>query len=120
MGDCGIRKPLKVIAALEHRDDAAVRARLGNLHDLLRCPQKVRFHQVQIGQRIALMRIEACRDHDQLWLKVAKARKDGAFECLAELGSAVAGREWRVDNRVMDAAFAARARAWLKRHLWCW
>src|SRR5215510_13760334 len=115
MGGRGIGKPLKVIAALEHRDNAAVRARLGNLHDLLRCPEKVCFQQVQVGERIALMRVEPSRDHDQLWLKVAKARKDSAFERLAELSAAVAGRERCIDDRVMRAPLTARARAWIER-----
>src|SRR5215468_4194753 len=111
MGGCGICKPLKVIAALEHRDDAAVRARLGNLHDLLCCPQKICFQQVQISEWIALMRVEPSRDDNQLRLKVAKARKDGAFARLAELVAAVAGREWCIDDRVVRAPLTARARA---------
>src|SRR5271166_5413325 len=61
-GDVGggrIREPVEVIAAFEHRYDTAVGALVGDLHEALRRPREIRLEQIEIGERVAHMRVEA-------------------------------------------------------------
>src|SRR4051812_7416648 len=59
MGGGRIGQADEVVATLQHGDDAALGGRFGNLHDLARDPFEVRFHQIDVGERIAHMRVEA-------------------------------------------------------------
>ena len=62
----GAAKPYKIVAAFEHRDDAAVAAMRGNLHELRRNPGKISLGEIEAGERVAPMRVEARRDDDKI------------------------------------------------------
>ena len=62
------------------------------------------------------MGVEAGRDYQDVRLELAQPRQDHGFERFAEGVAAVAGRERRVDDGVVFAAFADRAGAGIKRH----
>src|SRR6516162_3560977 len=66
VGGDRIRQALEVVAAFEHGDDAASGACVRNLHELARRPIEIRFEQIEVGEGVAHMRVEACRDHDQV------------------------------------------------------
>ena len=59
------RQAFEVVAAFEHRDHAALRGLVGDLHDLAGGPAEVLLDELQIGERVALVRVEAGRDDDQ-------------------------------------------------------
>src|SRR5690242_10068687 len=56
----------EVIAALEHRHNAAVGMLVGDRHDIERRPDKILFGEIEPAERVGAMRIEACRDDDEI------------------------------------------------------
>src|SRR5215467_11783346 len=109
-------QPLQVVTAFQHRDDAAVGARVGDLHELLGRPCVIRLQQIEIGERIAHVGVEACRDHHEVRTEGRGARQDHALERRAELLATIAGPQRRVDDVVMQAALGPRAGAGIKWH----
>ena len=90
---------------------------VGHLHQLLRHPGKIRFEEIQAGERIAHVGVEAGRDDDEIGRKPFEPRQDHALHRFAELVAAVARAERRVDDGVLRATFTHRAGARIKRHL---
>ena len=61
------------------------------------------FDQIEVGERIAHVGIEAGGNDNEFRLKFAKPRQDPVFECGAECFAAVAGFERCIDNRIVFA-----------------
>ena len=80
-----IRQALQIVAAFEQRDDAAAGVTVGDLHQLAGDPGEIRLEQIEIGERIADVRVEAGRDQDEVRREShrSRGRIDG-FERLAE------------------------------------
>jgi len=117
MGGRRLRQRFEIVTAFQHRDDAALRAHVGDRHDLARHPAEIRLDQVQVGERVAPMRIEACRYHDQVGLEIPQPGQNDLLEGFAELRPAVAGAQGRVDDGVVLAALAHRPGTRIERHL---
>src|SRR5882757_1847633 len=81
-------QPLQVVAALQHRDNPPLRAGIGGVHQLARDPAEILGLDVERGQRIAVMRVEAGRNDDQLGAEFLQLRQNQVFECRAEFGAA--------------------------------
>lgn len=108
---------LQVIAAFEHGDNAPAGGLVGKVHQLTRDPGVVLGAQIQRRQRIAVMRIEAGGDDQQLGAEFFQPRQDQALERGTEFGPAVLGRERCIDDGVVIAALALGAGARKQRHL---
>src|SRR3984885_6940025 len=108
---------LQIVAALQHRDDSPPRAGIGDVHQLARDPAEIFRFEIERRQGIAVMRVEAGGDDDQLRAEFLQLRQDDVFERGAELRTAVFGRERRVDDGVVFAALTAGAGAGKQRHL---
>src|SRR5450631_28493 len=108
---------LQVIAALKHRDNSAAGAGIRDVHQLARDPAEIIRFEIERRQRIAVVRVEAGGDDDQLRRKFLQLRQDYVFEGGAEFGAAVFGGQRRVDDIVVFAALAAGAGAGKQRHL---
>src|SRR5208337_3051434 len=78
------RQGVEVVAALQHRDDAAAAAPLGDLRQAPRCPDIVRLDQIEVGERIAVVGVEARRDDHEIEREAFDARQDQNFHRLAE------------------------------------
>ena len=65
MGRHRFFQPLQVIAALQHRDHPAAGAGVRDIHQLARDPAEILRLQIERGQRIAEMRVEAGGDDDE-------------------------------------------------------
>ena len=104
VGGCRLRQPFEIVAAFQHRNDAAFGGLVGDLHQFLRGPGEIRLVELQIGERVAPMGVEPGRDDDQLGGEVAQPRQDTALERLAELVAAIAGAQRGVDDGVVLAA----------------
>src|SRR6476619_2412281 len=116
---CGNRllQALKIIAALENRDNSPAGACSGDIHQFARDPAEVFRPEIERGQRIPVMRVEAGRDNDQLGTEFLQLWQDSVFKCGAEFGAAIFRRQRRVDDGVVLAALAACAGAGKQRHL---
>src|SRR5579871_2858663 len=62
---------LKIITALEHRNNSASRGAIGEIHQLSRRPSEVLGLEIDRSQRVAMMRIESGRDDDQFGAELA-------------------------------------------------
>src|SRR6516165_12536304 len=106
MGGDRFLKALKIITALEHRNNSPARGLVGDVQQLSGHPGEILGLQVQRSQGIAIMRVEARRDDDQFWGEFPQMRQDAVFERRAELRAAVLRNKWRIDDVVMLAALA--------------
>src|SRR3984893_2008229 len=93
MGGDGFRKPFEIVAALQHRDDAALGVLVGERHQLLRDPGIIGLQEIEIGEGVARMRVEARGDHDEVGMERIQPWADRDIEGLAKLPAAIAGRE---------------------------
>src|SRR5450759_2549132 len=100
---------LQIIAALEHRDNSATGAATGNIHQLARDPAEIFRPEIERGQRITIVCIEAGGDDDEFGAEFAQLRQDHVFEGGAEFGAAVFRGQRCIDDGVVLAAFAAGA-----------
>src|ERR1700692_1707566 len=67
-GDVGrdrLFQALQIIAALKHRDNSATGACIGHVHQFAGDPAEILSLEIERGQRIAVVRIEAGGDDDQ-------------------------------------------------------
>ena len=110
-------QPLQVVAALQHRHNPAAGTFFREVHQLARDPAEIFRLQIERGQGIAVMRVEAGGDDQQFGGEFLQLRQDQVFERGAEFCSAVFGGERRVDDGVVLAALAAGAGAGKQRHL---
>src|SRR5262249_4472119 len=58
MGGNRVAERLQVIAAFEQRDDTATGTTVGHIHDLLRGPDEIGLGQIDVGERVAHMRVK--------------------------------------------------------------
>src|SRR5579875_676246 len=100
-------KAFEIIAAFEHRDDAA-----GD-------PGVVAFNEVETAERIAPMAIEPSRENNDAGAEISNARQNQRLKRLAEALAAVSRRQRRIDDIPMFAALVLRARSGKERHLMC-
>src|ERR1700676_3367780 len=117
MGRDRLLQALKIIAALEHRDNSSSRGSFGGIHQLARDPAEVFGLEIERGQRIAIMRVETGRDDDQLGTELGELRQDHVLERGAKFRAAILRRQGRVDDIVVFAAFTFGAVAGKQRHL---
>src|SRR5271156_5684380 len=66
VGGNGFLEPLKVVAAFQHRDNSATGAFIRDIHQLARDPTEILRLEIDRRQRVAIMRVEAGRDEDEL------------------------------------------------------
>src|SRR3954447_8320825 len=97
----GVLQSLQVIAAFEYRDDPPACGFAGEIHQLARHPAEIFRVEIDVGERIAAMRVETCGDDDQLGSKFRQLRQDQIVESGAESGAAVVRRQRRVDDVVV-------------------
>ena len=88
----------------------------GALHQLAGRPVEIVLVEVDLGQRIAVMRVEAGGNDDQVGPEIVERRQDARVERLAEQVAAGAGRQRRVDD-VAGAGLVLGAGAGIERHL---
>ena len=106
-----MRQAFEIVAAFQHRDHAALARCLSAISiSLLVAQAKSLSTRLQVGERIARVRVEAGRDDDEIGPEVREPRQDRAVERLAELLAAVAGRKRRVDDGVVLAALGLARR----------
>src|SRR6516162_5341595 len=74
-GDRIAERP-QIITTLEQRDDVAAGPLVGDVHELLRHPDEVGFGEIDVGERIARVGVEAGRDDNEFGPKVAQPRQD--------------------------------------------
>ena len=89
MGGNRFLQALQVVAAFQDRDNAPARGLVGKVHQLLRDPAEILGVQIQRGEGIAIMRIEARGDDDQFRAELCQLRQDQVLERGAEFGAAV-------------------------------
>src|SRR5690606_17995901 len=58
----GFGETFEIVAAFQHRDDAAAGMSVGDIHQLLRHPGVIGLDQIDVGQRVAGVGVEARRD----------------------------------------------------------
>ena len=95
------------VAAFERRYDAPLRMARGDRHQLARDPRVVGLGELETGQRILAMRVEAGRDENELRPVRLERRQPAVDDRRAEGIAAVAGRKRNVDHvrrLVLDAA----------------
>ena len=110
------RQTLQIIAAFQHRDNAAPRVRVSKFHEAERGPCEIFFREFKAAQRITDMRIESRRDDHEVRREGIEGGEDDAVEGLAELDTAVTCPERRIED-VAHARFIARARTGIEGHL---
>src|SRR3954469_4369296 len=76
---------VKFITALQGRNNAATAQPAGEGANLRRHPRKIVFDQVQVGQWVRPMRIEASGDEHELRPKRLQRREYAVAPCGAEL-----------------------------------
>src|SRR3984957_8022624 len=102
---------LQEVAALKQRHDASLGILVGDIHELLRRPGEILFLQIDAGKRIAVVRVKARGNDDQLGAEITQPGKNAALEGGAESLTVVAGPQRRVDDAVVLAGFADRTGA---------
>src|SRR5271166_846775 len=105
------RQGVEVVAAFQHRDDAAAAAPLSDFHQAPRHPGIVRLDEIEVAERIAAVGIEARRDDDEIRREVGDARQDRNFHGLAEDLAPVTGAQGGVDDLIVLAAVPYLPRA---------
>src|SRR5271163_108136 len=117
MGRDRFFQALKIITALEYRNNSASRGAIGEVHQFPRHPTEVFGFEIERSQGITMMRIESGRDDDELGAEFAQVGQDRVFESGAEFRAAIFRRERRVDDVIVVATFTAGAGAREQRHL---
>src|SRR5688500_9752028 len=105
-----IRQSLQIVAPLQERHHPAVCPSVGDVLQLAGRPVEILRIQVDLGQRVAAVRVEAGGDEDQVGAEFFDRRQDALLESLLEARGAVAGRQRRVED-VAGAGFRQPAGA---------
>src|SRR5664279_2314500 len=92
------REGAEVVAALETRDDAALRVLVGDCLDALRDPGVVGLDETELAEIVVAMRIEAGRDEDHLRRERIEPLHPVRLDQLAHLGAARVRRDRNVDH----------------------
>ena len=95
------RKPFEVIAAFQHRNHPALRGLVGDLHDFAGGPAEVLFDELEIGEWIALVCVEARRNDDELGAEGCKPGQNTRIHRRLELVATIASPKWRIDDIVV-------------------
>src|SRR5438105_2625803 len=117
MCSCGARRRVKVIAALEGRNNAAVAVARRNGADRFGRPGKIIFLQPQLRQRVGAVGIKTGRDHHEIGPECRQCRQQTGFESIAELHSGCSRRKRQIDNVMGDSSFAGTPGSGIKRPL---
>ena len=72
-----------------------------NLHQPLGRPAEIPFSQVEVGQRVAPVRIKPSRDQNEVGSERFKPRQHGSLQRLAEHSPVIAGGERHVQDRAV-------------------
>src|SRR5437868_12741204 len=105
-----------VIAALEHRHNAAFGMFVSDIHEIERGPDEILLGKIEAAQRILAMRIEAGRDDDEIGAQGIERRQDRRSHGGAELRPTITCIQGGVEN-IADAGFRNVTGAGLERHL---
>src|ERR1700730_18156057 len=108
---------LQIIAALKYRDNSPARALIGDIHQFARHPAEIVRLEIERGQRVPVVRVEAGGDDDQFGGELPQLRQDQVFERGAEFGAAVFRGQGRADDGIVFAALADGAGTGKQRHL---
>src|SRR3546814_3358912 len=95
--------PYTTLFRSQGRYDATLAAFLGDAKKLGGRPGIILLRQVEAGQRIPRMRIEAGRDEHEVGSERPQGRQYAIGHGGAELGAPGTGRQWRVDDVAADA-----------------
>src|SRR3954449_11707450 len=117
MGRDGFRETLEVVAALEQRHDTPAGAAARDVEKLRGRPGEVGLLEVQVGERVAPVRVEAGRYDDKVGPKRLDARKQAGLEGVPEYLPVRTGRQRGIDDGVVIAPLRARPGAGVERHL---
>ena len=74
----GLGQRIEVVAAFEDGDDAALGVAVGDREEFLGQPDEVLGLDLELGERIGGVGVEACRDDDQLRREAVERRQDAA------------------------------------------
>ena len=80
---------------------------------LLGNPRVIDRFQLQFGQWVRPVRVEASRDNDQLGGKGIKSGQQGVAPCAPEFSAAAARREGNIRNIVRTTVFIGKTSAWI-------
>ena len=105
------RQGVEVVAALQHRHDAAAAAPLSDFHQAPRHPDIVRFDEIEVAKRIAAVGVESRRDDNEIRREVGDPRQDHDFHRLAEGFAPVAGAQGGIDDLIVLPALPYLPRA---------
>ena len=100
----GARQAVEVVAAFQHRNDAATAPPLGDFLQAPRYPGIVSRDQMKVAEHIAVVGVKAGRDDDNIGRERFDARQDRDFHRLAEGFAPVAGAQGGVDDLIVLAA----------------
>jgi len=94
----------KIITALKQADDPVIAPALRDTHDLACGPVEIIGGQIDLGERITVMRVKPGRYDDQVGTHVIELGKDTGAEGFPEMVASGPGRERRVED-VAGAGF---------------
>src|SRR5438445_2528777 len=106
----------QAVAAFKARYHAALRVLARDIDKLACDPLVVGCAEVEVGERVEIVRIEPGRDHHELRAKALDRWQDDVAADLAERERTRRGRQRRVDD-VADAGFVRFAAAGIQRRL---
>ena len=112
MGTHASRQRRQVVAAFQRGYQPTMRVCARQRQQLRGDPREIFRLELQVGQRIAAVRIKAGADHYQLRAKGMQARQQQAVPQCAEFGRPGPRRQRAVDY-IADAAFVLAALVWL-------
>ena len=98
MGRRASRQGAEVVAALQHRDHAAVGVSAGGVGDEAGDPREVVLGQQQVAERVPGVRVEAGGDENEFGAEGVQRRQPVPFHGGPKRPSVRAGRQRRVDD----------------------
>ncbi|QTK79417.1 hypothetical protein AT6N2_C1719 [Agrobacterium tumefaciens] len=117
MHGCRFRQPFQIITAFQQADDPVRCVFIRHLQKPARRPVEILSHQIDLRERIAVMRVETGRDENEIRRKIRNRRQHARFEGLAKMLATGIGRKRRVDDVVLHAGFVLVTAPRVKRHL---
>lgn len=105
MHGCRFRQPFQIITTFQQADDPVGGVFIGHFQKPAGCPVKILAHQIDLRQRIAVMRVKTGGDEDEVRRKIGDCRQNPRFERFAKMVAAGIGRKRRVDDVVLYAGF---------------
>src|SRR5688572_1469165 len=105
-----------VIAALEHRYNAAFGVLVGNLHEVERRPDEILFGEIEPAQGIGAMGVETRRNDQKVGSEGVESGQDDGRHRIAEFRTAITFVQGSIED-IADPGFRRGPGAGIKRHL---